>query len=92
MVGLSVETFMNGIKQSKTLKYFNVDGIDLSGQGTPTPIQNIMTGLARVNTDSNLECLSMRRCKIGDIMLTDRKLSTRFDRPPRRWRAHRLLN
>ena len=45
-----------------------VDGIDLSGA---TDILNIMTGLSNVNANSELECLSMRRCSIANIMLTN---------------------
>ena len=60
--------FINGVKQSETLKYLNVDGIDLSGA---TDLESIITGLANVNADSKLECLSMQRCSIGNIMLTN---------------------
>ena len=66
--------FINGVKQSKTLKYLNVDGINLSGPGAPPavpPLENIMIGLANVGPDSKLECLSMRRCSIENIMLTN---------------------
>ena len=59
-----------GIKNSQTLKYFNIDGIPFpnNDNNSPTALNNIMSGLSQ---NTSLQCLSMRLCQLDNNMISD---------------------